>query len=82
MLALLVGSYFLGPIFLIVSIVLFLVSSIDSIGGAARNNALTHILEVSFLLHRWHLEDPVGCEQWVEQAYILKPLCSVVKIVS
>jgi len=81
-LALLVGSYFLGPVYLIVSFVVFLLSGIGPIGAAARKNALNHILEVSFLLHRWHLQDPAACEQWVQQAYALKPLYSVVKIVS
>ena len=81
-LALLVGSYFLGPLYLAISIAVFLFSALGSIGSAARTNALDHILAVSYILHRWHLADPVGCEKWVERAYTLKPLYSVVKIVS
>jgi hypothetical protein len=78
--ALLVGSYFLGPAYLLVGIGVFLFSGLGSIGSAARTNALDHILALSYLLHRWHLADPTGCEKWVEQAYTLKPLYSVVKI--
>jgi hypothetical protein len=80
-LALLVGSYFLVLIYLAISIVVFLLSGLGPIGSAARKNALDHILAFGYVLHRWHLEDPVGCEQWVQQAYALKPLYSVVKIV-
>jgi hypothetical protein len=80
--ALLVGSYFLGPVYLAVSIVAFFVSGVGSIGSAARKNALDHILAIAYLLHRWHVEDPTACEQWIQQAYTLKPLYSVVKIVS
>jgi hypothetical protein len=80
-LALLVGSYFLGLIYLAVSIAVFLFSGLGPIGSAARKNALDHILALGYVLHRWHLEDPTGCEQWVQQAYTLKPLYSVVKIV-
>jgi hypothetical protein len=81
-LALLVGSYFLGPIYLVISIAVFVFSGMGSIGSAARTNALDHILALSYILHRWHLEDPAGCEKWVQQAYTLEPLYSVVKIVS
>jgi hypothetical protein len=80
--AFLVASYFLGPVYLCVSIAVFLFSGLGSIGSAARTNALDHILAFSYLLHRWHLEDPTGCEKWVQQAHALKPLHSVVKIVS
>jgi hypothetical protein len=43
-LALLVGSYFVGPIYLAISIAVFLLSGLGRIGSAARKNALDHIL--------------------------------------
>src|SRR5262249_58210303 len=42
-LALLVGSYFLGLVYLAISAAVFLVSALGSIGSAARQNALDHI---------------------------------------
>lgn len=80
--ALLVGSYLLGPIYLAVSVVVFLLSGVGPIGSAARKNALDHVLALGYLLHRWHLEDPGACEEWVERDYTLKPLYGVVKIIS
>ena len=80
-LALLVGSYFLGPIYLAVNVAVFLLSGLGSIASPARKNALDHILALAYILHRWHLEDPAGCEQWIQETYALKPLYSVVKIV-
>jgi hypothetical protein len=81
-LALFIGSYLLGPIYLAVSVVVFLFSALGPIGSAARTNALAHILAIAFILRKWHLEDPSGCEKWVQQAYTLKPLYNVVKIVT
>ena len=57
-LALLIGSYFLGPIYLAISIAVFLLSGLGGIGSAARKNPLDHILALAYLLHRWRLEDP------------------------
>jgi len=81
-LAALVGSYFLGPIYLAVSVAIFLISGIGSISAAARNNALEHVLVLAFILHKWHSEDPSGCEQWIQEAWSLRPLYTVVKLTS
>lgn len=77
--AIFVGSYFIGVLYFIINIVLFSLTASAPISQRAQANALRHVLTLAVILRQWHLENSVECEQWVEQAWSLRPLYDVVK---
>jgi hypothetical protein len=82
-LAALIGSHWLGPIYLVVRIAAFALSGLGRISDAAAKNAFDHILEIGFILQKWHQEDEIGCERWMQQApqaSAVGPLNRIVKI--
>jgi len=59
--------------------VLFFLTAIMSISTAARSDASENIFAIGLILHKWHLENAADCDQFVEQAYALRPVYEAVK---
>src|SRR5260370_182993 len=77
--AIVVASAFLGPIFLAISVVLFFLAAIVPISPAARSDASENIFTIGLILHKWRLENAADCDQFIEQAYGLRPVYEAVK---
>lgn len=77
--AALIGSYFVGPIYLAVSVGVFCLAALGRVSDHAKTNALKHIVTMAVILDRWRTEDAAECEQWIEQTYTLRPLYDAVK---
>jgi hypothetical protein len=79
-LASLLGSYFLGPIYLAINIGIFLLVALVPIFRSTQINALDQVVAIALILHKWHLEDAAGCVQWIDQASSLRPLYNAVTL--
>jgi hypothetical protein len=77
--AALVGSWFLGVVYFVVSLMLFFVSSASPISDSARSNALQHILAIALILDRWHAENSPECDEWIQRVPSLRPIYNAVK---
>ena len=77
--AILVGSYFLGALYLAINVGLFFLTALVPISSSARRNAVDHILTIAVILHRWRLERPAECDKWIEDAWSLRPLYEAVR---
>jgi hypothetical protein len=81
-LAALAGSWLLGPVYFVVSLVLFFFSAASPIFESTRSNALQHVLALALILHRWHQENPLECDEWIQRVPSLRPVYNAVRIVS
>jgi hypothetical protein len=77
-LGLLVGSYFVGEASFWTNIALFCLAGVQPLGGAAKGNAVDHILSMALILFRWRKENQRECEAWIERGWSLKTLYAVV----
>jgi len=77
--AIFVVSFFLGLVYLVINVVLFFLMASVPIESSAQSNAMEHIFTVGLLLHRWRLYNAKECDEFVENALILRPLYDVVK---
>lgn len=77
--AALVGSYFLGVPYLIINAIVFFLSALARVSQSARANAAQQLLTLAIILDRWHLENGIECEDWIKQAWSLRPLYDAVK---
>ena len=82
LIAVFVGSYFLGVTYLCVNVTLFFVAALMPVSPSTERNAMEQIATVASILYRWNLEDSVKCCQWIERAQNLTLLYTVVKEVS
>ena len=62
--AVLVGSFFTGPIYCGLAVLLFLVPVAFGLPESAKNNNITHVHTVMLNLCRWHQDDPSGCAEY------------------
>jgi hypothetical protein len=77
-LVVLAGSCLLGiPYFLINTVILFL-SAAAHVSQQARKSAEQQILTLATILDRWRSESATDCEQWIKQAWSLRPLYDAV----
>lgn len=74
-----VGSYFLGVPYLVLNLVVFLLPALAGVSRQARANAAQQILALAVILDRWRVENSTECEEWVKQAWSLRPLYDAVK---
>jgi hypothetical protein len=74
-----VGSYFLGPVYLAINVVLFFLTAVDPISPSAKTNAMEHIFTIGLILHKWRLDNATECDQWIEHAWSLRPLYEAVR---
>ena len=74
----LVGSYFLGLLFLLANALLFFVLGLEPASEQARTNALSTILEIACILDRWRAENPEECDEWIKIAWSLRTLYDAV----
>lgn len=73
------GSYLLGPVYLAINVVLFLLMASEPISSSAKTNATEHIFAIGLILHKWRLDNANECDQWIEYAWSLRPLYEAVK---
>jgi hypothetical protein len=74
-----IGRYFLGLLFFAVNALLFGLSAFPQLSIQARTNAVRQILTIAVILDRWRSENGTECEEWVKQAWSLRPLYDAVK---
>jgi len=77
--AIFIGSCFLGTLYLTINVVLFLSAAFAPISSSAQSNALDHIFTIAVILHKWRLDKPAECDKWIEDAWSLRPLYEAVK---
>jgi hypothetical protein len=77
--AILVGSYFLGLVYLAINVALFFLTATIPIAPSAQSNAAEHIFTTGLLLHRWRLHDAKECDEFVERASSIRLLYDVVR---
>jgi len=75
----LVGSHFLGDVYLAMNGILLALLGLQSISVSARNNALEQVLTIAVILHKWIIENPSECAEWIQQAWSLRTLYDVVR---
>lgn len=74
-----IGSFYLGYQYLAINVALLLLLGFSRISESAKANALEQILTIAIILHRWRIENPVECDEWVGKADTLKELYGTVK---
>jgi hypothetical protein len=76
----LIGSYFLGNIFILINIVLFVAMVFPSISADAKNNIMTDIHTIMLNVYKWDKVNHSECEHFcnIEQPRILKNIYRVV----
>jgi hypothetical protein len=79
--AALVGSWFLGPVYFLVTLALFFFSAASPIFESTRSNALQHVLALALILDRWRAENPHECDEWIQRVPSLRPVYNAVKVV-
>jgi len=79
LLGVVLGSYFLGTVYLAINVIIIFLSAIPGISEPARDNALLQVLTLAVILDKWRAENATDCEQWIEQAWSLRPLYNAVK---
>jgi hypothetical protein len=79
--SILIGSYFLGASYIIINLIIFFLSSLAGVGKNARASVILHILDLAFILDKWHSENAKECEEWVKKAWSLRSVHdSVIKV--
>jgi hypothetical protein len=58
-----IGSYFLGPVVLTITLGLFAIPAFLQ-SNLAKENAIKHLREVTLNLVRWHMEDAAACTRF------------------
>jgi hypothetical protein len=76
------SSWFLGPIYFVVNILVFFFSAASSISESARSNALQHVLAIALILDRWRAENSLECDEWIQKVPSLQPIYNAVKSIS
>jgi len=74
-----VASYALGPIFLILNCVLFVLPMFFPIAQSAQHSAIDHIMEIAVILYRWRADNPIECDNFINSASSLQPLYNAIK---
>ena len=76
----LIGSYFLGNVFLFINIVLFIIMAFPNIAASAQNNIFSDIHTIMLNVYKWNKVNHSECERFcnVEQPRILKNIYKVV----
>jgi hypothetical protein len=76
--AILVGSYFIGPVFLAINVLIFILTALIPLDPSARSTATDFILTIGLILHIWRLEDAKQCDEFIAEAWSLRPLYEAV----
>lgn len=77
--AILVGSYFLGGVFLIINAALMLLTALRPISISTQADARMTIFALGLILHRWRQANAAECDKFIEQAYGFRVLYEAVK---
>lgn len=77
--AILIGSYFLGVAYLVINAVLSLLTSLIPLCRRAKVSAMEDVLALALILHKWRLDNSTECDQWIEVACNLRPVYEAVK---
>ena len=76
----LVVSYFLGNIFLLINVVLFVIVAFQGISASAQNNIFFDIFKIMLNVYKWNKVNKDECEHFcnIEQPRILRNIYKVV----
>ena len=76
----LIGSYFLGIVFLLINIALFFLMAFPSIAASAQNNILSDIHTIMLNVYKWNKVNHGECEHFcnIEQPRILKNIYKII----
>jgi len=77
--AILLGSYFMGFVYLAINIAVFLIPMFEPISPSAKTNALEQILTIGLILHQWRIDNAKACDEFVKRAWSLRPLYDFVR---
>jgi hypothetical protein len=72
-------SYFFGIVFLIITLVIFLLFSLFPLSESGELSVCEHIEAFAYILYKWIEENPNECDDWVKDAYTIQPLYNAVK---
>jgi hypothetical protein len=78
---LLIGSYFLGSIFLLVNIGIFFVMAFPGLSGSSVKNLLSDVYAIMLRVHKWRRVNDAACEDFCvrEQPRILQAIYRVLQ---
>ncbi|MFH1043987.1 MAG: hypothetical protein V1796_02775 [Pseudomonadota bacterium] len=79
LLGVVLGSYLLGTVYLAINVIIIFLSAIPGISAPTRDNALIYVMQLAVILDKWRAENATECEQWIDQAWSLRPLYNAVK---
>jgi hypothetical protein len=77
--AIFIGSYFLGASYLVINVVLFFLTALIPISQSAQFSATEHVFTIALILHKWRLDNPSECDQFIEYTSSLRPLYEQIK---
>lgn len=77
--AVVVGSFFLGPVFLAANLGLALLPALIGAGAATKNSALGEILSMALIIYRWKQADPESYRRFLLEAVGIHKLDSAVE---
>jgi cation transport ATPase len=77
-LVVLTGSYLLGISYFLINTIILFLSAAARLSQQARKSAEQQILKLATILDRWHSENAIDCEEWIKQAWSLRPLYDAV----
>lgn len=65
---LLVGSYFINPLYCALGFLFFLVAGLFPLFDSAKNNNMTHVHTIMLNVRKWHTEEPYACAEYCSNA--------------
>jgi len=77
--AILIGSFFLGLVYLGINIAVFLFLAMPGVSGPAQNDALKQVLSIAQIMYRWKRDDRHGYESFLREAIGVRELASSIE---
>ncbi len=78
LIVLLGGSYFLGPVYLLVNLGISALLALVPLGESGRASAIAEVLTLARILYRWHEENPQESDEFVKEAWSIRELYQAV----
>jgi hypothetical protein len=76
---LLIASYYLGGIFFLINLMIFISLNLRPLSISAQRNTYDHVLTLAAILYKWRKEDAKKCDEWVAMAWSLKDIYAAVQ---
>jgi hypothetical protein len=74
-----IGSYFLGVAFLAINAAIIALSALPSLSKPALSNALVQVVTLAVIIDKWHAENAVDCQAWIDRTQEYSTLYEAVK---